>query len=267
VILSTDKTTLTQFSGDKMAYPVYLTIGNISKAIRRRPSSHATTLIGYLPVQIPDCFADPKVGKYRLFHACMRTILEPLREAGKSGVEMTCADAFIRKVFPVLAAYVADFPEQCLVACCGEKRCPVCAVHRDRRGENVASPPRTQASTEWVLHHQEAGKEPRMFVTLGLREVFSPFWAGMPHSDIFSCITPDMLHQLHKGVFKDHVVSWCQRIIGKKALDNRFKAMTDFPGLRHFKNGISKVKRWGGRDFKEMERVFLGDTGAVHPDH
>ena len=34
IILATDKTQLTAFSGDKQAWPVYLTIGNIDKKIR-----------------------------------------------------------------------------------------------------------------------------------------------------------------------------------------------------------------------------------------
>ncbi|ESK83972.1 hypothetical protein Moror_7503 [Moniliophthora roreri MCA 2997] len=33
IIIATDKTQLTQFSGNKQAYPVYLTIGNIPKAL------------------------------------------------------------------------------------------------------------------------------------------------------------------------------------------------------------------------------------------
>jgi hypothetical protein len=40
IILSSDKTQLTQFR-DNMAYPVYLTIGNIPKDIRQKPSRHA----------------------------------------------------------------------------------------------------------------------------------------------------------------------------------------------------------------------------------
>ena len=101
LILSSDKTQLTQFQGDKKAWPVYLTIGNISKKIRRQPSTHATILVGYLPVAKLDCFSEGNrsLQGYRLFHHCMAMIFSALVQAGREGVEMVCADGWIRLQF------------------------------------------------------------------------------------------------------------------------------------------------------------------------
>ncbi|KAG2071690.1 hypothetical protein BDR04DRAFT_967227, partial [Suillus decipiens] len=50
VIITTDKTQLTRFSSSKSIYPIYLTSGNIPRAIHQNPGQHACILIGYLSV-------------------------------------------------------------------------------------------------------------------------------------------------------------------------------------------------------------------------
>ena len=262
LILSSDKTQLTQFQGDKKAWPVYLTIGNISKKIRRQPSTHATILVGYLPVAKLDCFSEGirSLQGYRLFHHCMAMIFGGLEQAGREGVKMVCADGWIRLVFILLAAYVADYPEQCLVGCCMENRCPRCIVNPSDRGSPDEYPFRDKEETLELLKKHLSGRDPPKFERIGLRAVYNPFWAQLPHCDIFRCFTPDILHQLHKGVFKDHLVSWCLQIMGENEIDKRFKAMNGFPGLRHFKKGISSVTQWTGSEHKEMEKLMLGIT-------
>ncbi|KAI0042906.1 hypothetical protein FA95DRAFT_1524820 [Auriscalpium vulgare] len=259
VILASDKTHLSTFSGDKQAWPVYLTIGNISKAVRRRPSKRATVLLGYIPVTKLLCFEprDRQAQGYRLFHYAMSIMLKPLVDAGQRGVEMNCADGRLRHVFPILAAYIADFPEQCLITCCKQNRCPICKVRPDQRGDLL----------DTVLY-----RDPLETLTAlaggtddDLADVNKPFWADLPHANIFRCITPDLLHQLHKGVFKDHLVKWTT---ADKALevDERFKRVPVYPGLRIFHRGISKVSQWTGNEYRQMEKVFLPLICGLHDD-
>ncbi|KAJ6560916.1 hypothetical protein B0H10DRAFT_1966807 [Mycena sp. CBHHK59/15] len=276
IILSSDKTKLSNFRGDQSAWPVYLTIGNISKDIRRQASSHATILVGYLPIGKFSGYSEKarQAVRYRTFHHCMSVITRSLVAAGTDGVDMTCSDGFVRWVWPILAAYVADYPEQCLIANCMENRCPICKVKPTSRGSHEPSARRDQAETlDLLKEHQSGYKNPATaaksktdFDEMGLRPVPQPFWAQLPHSDIFQAFMPDLLHQLHKGVFKDHLVKWCTKVVGEKEVDARFRSMPSHPDVRHFKNGISSVSQWTGSEFKAMEKVFISVVAGAAPE-
>lgn len=269
VIVASDKTRLSTFSGDKEAWPVYLSVGAIDSRVRRSPSKRVTVLIGYIPCMKLECFSESRrsVEGNRLFHECMRRILQPLLSAGEKGVRMICSDGCIRRIFPLLAAYIADHPEQCLVTCVKESRCPRCKVPADQRGSPVYSVLRDPEKTLEVLEQEKDGFKPRAFVDEGLRRI-DPFWKDLPYCDIFACITPDILHQLHKGVFKDHIVSWMTRAMhgGADELDARYMAMPDHPSLRHFKRGISLVTQWTGNEYKNMQKVFLAAISGSTDD-
>lgn len=78
---------LSLMSGNQQAWPIYLTIRNISKSIHCRPSEFAQILLGFVPV-VNISGED----RWQFYHDCLWLILEPLQEAGERGVEMLCAD-------------------------------------------------------------------------------------------------------------------------------------------------------------------------------
>lgn len=78
----------------------------------------------------------------QLFHDSMHLVLEPLLKAGKEVIEITGGDGNVCQVFPILACYVADYPEQCLVTAAKYGTCPRCLSRKlEDRGPG---PPCTQ---------------------------------------------------------------------------------------------------------------------------
>ena len=152
------------------------------------------------------------------------------------------------------------------MACNKESRCPCCLVKSQDCGELEEWAWCSMLDMLKTLGRQRKNKQLKKFNKEGLHPVFEPFWKDLPFTDIFTCITPNILHQLHKGVFHDHLVQWCLSIVGEKEMDARFQAVNLYPGLRHFKKGISAVSQWTGTEYKEMERVFVGLLSSVAED-
>lgn len=94
-----------------------------------------------------------------------------------------------------------------------------------------------------------------------------PFTNDFPRADIHELIAPDILHQLIKGTFKDHLVTWVEEYLTKthgKAgaqvilddIDNRIAAVAPFSGLRRFPEGRG-FKQWTGDDSKALMKVRM----------
>jgi hypothetical protein len=246
---------------------VYLTLGNIPRSLRRRPSEQACVLIAYLPVEKIDeeGFGEKEIsGRYmRLFHECMAHITNPLILAGQQGIQMTSADGSVRLVFPILASYVADHPEQCLVSCSKQGTCPKCRISHNTLNSPTPAEPRTH---DWTLGVMQAAQSTcktsnQYFKYCMKREVsgyvYKPFWVHLPYTDIHLSITPDILHQLYQGIFR-RLISWCQAVLTPSELDNRIRCLPPAIGVRHFPKGFSILSQVTGPEHKHMARILLG---------
>jgi hypothetical protein len=46
------------------------------------------------------------------------------------------------------------------------------------------------------------------FLVVSTNILLKPFTSFFPRADIHELLTPDLLHQVIKGTFKDHIVTW-----------------------------------------------------------
>lgn len=269
IILSTDKTQLCIVTGDHTAYPCYLTIGNIDKSVRRKPSRHAQVLLAYLPTAKFESKsvseAKARILRARLFHAAMSLILEPLIEPGTNGFDAVSGDGAVRHGFPIVAVYACDDPEQKLTTC--TRQGPKCTVRKDELGDYPATCVlRDQRKTLRTIRHAgRQGVMTRINAVLddeGLNFVPDPFWAKLPHCNIHTAITPDILHQLFQGLLKN-MIEWIQALAGESELDARYSRNPRAHGARHFLNGISGLTNVSGPERKEICKSLIGNIASM----
>ncbi|KAI0038880.1 hypothetical protein FA95DRAFT_1504949 [Auriscalpium vulgare] len=262
LIVSTDATQLTMFR-NKSAYPIYLTIGNIPKEIRRKPSRRAQILLGYLPTSRLTHIKNKETRRLavlNMFHACMRKILRALKDAGLNGVRMASGDGVVRRCHPILACYVGDYPEQCRVVGCKSMDCPkACITEPGDLGEWMEFARRDLDDVMDALGTAQDGPQAYLDAcqAVGIKPMDHPFWEDLPFTNIYDAITPDILHQQYQGMVK-RVIAWLQKIFGETEIDARFARLPPNHNVRLFASGISHMSRVSGQEHKDMCRVLLG---------
>lgn len=263
IILASDKTQVTSFGG-KSVYPVYITIGNIPKDIRRKPSTHTQALLAYLPVSSLD-HIESATSRRRavpnLFHLCMRHVLEPLEQPGRIGAMMKSGDGLFQRCHPILAVFAGDHPEQCLAACTKANECPKGTASPDSLGENEPCHLCDAGDILDALEAFDPDKHPEEYnlfcKAVGIKPVIRPFWQSLPYAHIYQSLTPDVLHQLHQGVVK-HLISWLVKEFGPAELDAQCRAMPLNHNVRYFAKGISNLKRASGKEHAAVAKILLG---------
>ncbi|KAF8884399.1 hypothetical protein CPB84DRAFT_1816950 [Gymnopilus junonius] len=230
VILGSDKTT-------NDYYPIYISNGLVHNNVRRA-HRNALMLLGFLAIPKTDKTHEDsdefRVFRRQLFHASLNRILQSLRPWMEKPDVVRYADGHYRRTIYGLGPYIADYPEQVLLACIVQNWC---------------------------------ARDKVLWDDYGIVDGIMPFTHGFPRADIHELLSPDLLHQIIKGTFKDHLVTWVTDYIeavntpadAKKILadiDNRIAAAPSFAGLHRFPEGHG-FKQWTGDDSKALMKVYL----------
>ncbi len=166
----------------------------------------------------------------------------------------------VRRVHPLFAAFVGDYPEQVLVTGVKSGDCPKCNVSFKELGNPQApSNLRDIHAVHDLLSKRQVNYQDYVRACKGLRfkPIPDPFWAQLPFIDIFQAITPDILHQLLQGVLK-HVIKWLVKAYGSAKIDARCQRLVPNHHIRIFKGGISWLSRVTGKEHSMMGHIILG---------
>ncbi|KAN0128104.1 hypothetical protein V8E53_014085 [Lactarius tabidus] len=291
VVAGSDKTTVSVATGHQEYHPVYASLGNITNTARR---GHGNGVVPMAFLPIPKTSRrQRKRPEYQIFcrqlyHSCLELVFAPLKPYMTKPKIMKCPDGHFCHVMFSLGPYIADYPEQVWLTGIVSNWCPkwvldiICPVlltlfyvRCDALPTNLdgaESHRRSHEKTDILINTYN----PRvLWDDFGVRHNIVPFTYFFPRADIHELLAPDLLHQLIKGVFKDHLVDWVMEYLyvthgEKKSLeiiediDRRISAVPPFSGLRRFPDGRD-YQQWTGDDSKALMKVFLAAIAGYVP--
>jgi hypothetical protein len=157
-----------------------------------------------------------------LFHASLKHILQPLENAGCTGLPMTSRAGLVYRCHPLFAVFVGDYPEQILTTICKTGDCPKCDIDHNAMGEDDESYTLRDANVVLDALASFNPNDPAEFTlkckAAKVKPIANPFWKDLPYVDIFQSITPDILHQGWQGLVK-YLLKWLKEVYGVAEID------------------------------------------------
>ncbi|TBU39749.1 hypothetical protein BD309DRAFT_1083226 [Dichomitus squalens] len=293
MLLWSDATQLSSF-GSAALWPIYLYFGNLSKYFRGRPTEFMAHHLAYIPV-LPDALKDfymatygtsPSVDKLKF---CKRELFQKIwlllldaefMHTYEHGIVLTCGDGVVRRIFPRIFTYSADYPEKVLIAALrplANCLCPRCLIPKDKVAQAG-----TKADERWCNCKRQDTDALRAKILRARKNLFKGYsitgkmvtsWLNAesltPIQSAFSIrfsahnvnfydiLAPDLMHEFELGVWKGIFIH-LMRILadqGDNAIEEfngRMRRMPTFgrDRIRRFWHDVSSRKRLAARDYE-----------------
>ncbi|KAI0073432.1 hypothetical protein K474DRAFT_1603363 [Panus rudis PR-1116 ss-1] len=308
-----DSTHLASF-GNASLWPLYMYFGNQSKYTRCKPSSSACHHIAYIP-KLPDTFFDfvqelsggsngpaPEVLTHcrrELMHAVWCLLLDKeFLHAYKHGIVILCADGILRRVYPRIFTYSADYPEKVLLATIrnlGSCPCPRCTIsieqilemgmkRDDTRREKQAR--QDDHTFRWDAnraheHIYENGRGVKSTVVENLlgKKSYVPTKNAFSEKlsefgfDLFSMFVVDFMHEVELGVWKAFLLHLLRMLVCVgynmvQQLNQRYRMIPSYSRstIRRFHSNVSEMKKLAARDFEDLLQCAMPVFEGLFPE-
>ncbi|KAI6014682.1 hypothetical protein EDC04DRAFT_2572905, partial [Pisolithus marmoratus] len=133
-----------------------------------------------------------------------------LKTAATVGIMMSNPVGNLHYCYILLASWIVDTPEECLLAATSPKASPVTIATSKDFGDPFCRPPCTSSLTLLAIQTACTEQDPfhyknflKVIKCLHLNSVIEPCWKGWLLSDPSQFLTPKPLHHFHR-MFWDH---------------------------------------------------------------
>jgi hypothetical protein len=268
MIFMSDATHLTNFSGDKKAWPIYMTIGNLSAAARMKHTMHSVLLVALLPIAIKMRDVPLKRRNAQREHNRMisqnvlQHVLQPLLNSETSIFYARCADGNFRHCYSTLAAWMADYPEHRDLHNIKNGVCYWCECPKQEMGNLPRQHERHNLRDHNMYRMLSDSNTPLSIAELKRHDVnpgFNILW-------YLDCVTsdlpkPDLLHTMQIGMLK-HLLTWLHEFLKQhKRLDKFNDIWLSVPAYLDMTKprcAYEEVSHWNGGEIKTMTRFLVG---------
>ncbi|KAG1843999.1 hypothetical protein C8R48DRAFT_750910 [Suillus tomentosus] len=246
LIVGSNKTTVLVATGHTEYHPLYLSIGNIFNNVRRA-HRNSVVLVGFLaiPTTTKEHADDDDFRNFhrQLFHSSLANIFKSLKKY------MTTPDV-VRFIYG-LGLYIANYPEQVLlwVSLQGGVRSTCLNNCNNLDGNGLL---RCREQTDLLVQELQYRQ---LWYEYSVVEDVMLFTNDFARADIHELLSPNILHQIIKGTFKDHLVDWVGEYL-EHVHGRSIAAVAPFAGLQRFPEGRG-FAQWTGDDSKALMKVYL----------
>ena len=272
LIFMSDATHLTNFCGDKKAWPIYMTIGNLSAKARMKHTMHGVLLVALLPIPVKmrdipakKRNAQREHNRMVMQHVLKHVMQDILDDGGPvRHFYAHCADGNVRHCYPILAAWMADYPEHCNLQNIKSGVCYWCECPQEKMGD-MPEPGDCYPQRNHRLYDQLWEKNTAQSIAdLKGRNVnagYNILWRL--ESNTSELPKPDLLHTMQIGMLK-RLLGWLQDFLKYhkrlELFNDIWLSVPAFLEMSKPRCAYEEVSRWNGKEIKTMTRFLVGVT-------